>query len=468
MSKLTLSDVINLQNENTAVGTINANKNTIVTAFDNTLSRDGTSPNSMGADLDMNSHRILNLPLPVNLSEPARLQDIGNAPGYAAQALTSANNAAGSASAAATSASSAGTSATAAAASATAAANSAASTGISGLTNHGIPVANTTTSLNTSLILTNGQLVVGATGANPTVQSVSGDATLSAAGALTVTKTNGTSFASSATTDTTNASNISSGTLNINRVDASYSRGFISGLNMSGGGSTTLTINAGVSCSDDFTTLMKQTSNYTKTFAAWTVGTAAGGLDTGAIAANTWYAVYQIIRPDTGVVDYLISASFSAPTMPTNYTKKRRIGAIKTDATPNIIKFFQQGDRFIFDVGNYGLDVNGTNAPTASRTLVTLGACPPIITRGIVRVNYTNPGSATINLILTDPAQTDTAAAGTNATLTIGSTVAGVINLSGYGEIRTNSSGQIGYRGDTAAAVTLISMGFVDRRGQDD
>jgi len=72
MAKLTLSDVTNLENETTAVATINANSALIETALENTLSRDGTSPNTMGASLDMNSNRILNLPAAVGSTEPVR------------------------------------------------------------------------------------------------------------------------------------------------------------------------------------------------------------------------------------------------------------------------------------------------------------------------------------------------------------------------------------------------------------
>lgn len=80
MSKITLSSLSNLQNETTAVGVINNNSAVITTAFDNTLSRDGTSPNQMGANLDMNSNQILNLPAPATVNSPARLIDVVSNP----------------------------------------------------------------------------------------------------------------------------------------------------------------------------------------------------------------------------------------------------------------------------------------------------------------------------------------------------------------------------------------------------
>lgn len=54
----TLSDIVNIS---TSAPTINANNSRIETAFENTLSRDGSSPNQMEADLDMNGHDVLNI-----------------------------------------------------------------------------------------------------------------------------------------------------------------------------------------------------------------------------------------------------------------------------------------------------------------------------------------------------------------------------------------------------------------------
>lgn len=77
MSKLTLDDVANLQ-ITSVIAAVNANSAAIEEAFENTLSLDGTSPNEMDADLDMNSNRIYNLPAPAGLTEPVRLTDLNS------------------------------------------------------------------------------------------------------------------------------------------------------------------------------------------------------------------------------------------------------------------------------------------------------------------------------------------------------------------------------------------------------
>lgn len=76
MSKITLTNLVNLQNETTAVNAINNNNTLLTTALDNTLSRDGTTPNTMSASLDMNSNSIINLPTPASNYEPVRLIDV--------------------------------------------------------------------------------------------------------------------------------------------------------------------------------------------------------------------------------------------------------------------------------------------------------------------------------------------------------------------------------------------------------
>lgn len=76
MSKVPLSTLVSLENQTTAINLINNNSGLIENGFENTLSRDGTQPNSMNANLDMNSFRILNLPSPVSPTEPVRLGDV--------------------------------------------------------------------------------------------------------------------------------------------------------------------------------------------------------------------------------------------------------------------------------------------------------------------------------------------------------------------------------------------------------
>lgn len=81
MPKITLNDLTNLQNEQTAVAQINANNTAIEVAMENTLSRDGATPNTMGSNLDMNSNRILNLAAAVSGTEPIRKAEFDAATG---------------------------------------------------------------------------------------------------------------------------------------------------------------------------------------------------------------------------------------------------------------------------------------------------------------------------------------------------------------------------------------------------
>lgn len=72
----------------------------------------------------------------------------------------------------------------------------------------------------------------------------------------------------------------------------------------------------------------------TKTTGSWAQGNDAGGLDAGSVAVSTAYHVFLIYNPSTLVTDALISTSASAPTLPSGFTKSRRLrNGFLTDAS---------------------------------------------------------------------------------------------------------------------------------------
>lgn len=100
-----LSAVVNLQSEESARATINDNFSKITDAIENTVSRDGSTPNALESELDMDDHRILNVGDPVaggdavNLAyvtelldgiDTALLGDINDLPTLVADAETAA------------------------------------------------------------------------------------------------------------------------------------------------------------------------------------------------------------------------------------------------------------------------------------------------------------------------------------------------------------------------------------------
>jgi hypothetical protein len=68
----------------------------------------------------------------------------------------------------------------------------------------------------------------------------------------------------------------------------------------------------------------------------------AGGLDTGSFASGTWYHIYVI---DNGVAPTgLGSLSATAPTIPSGYSYKCRLGTVRTDGAGNFYRFLQIGN----------------------------------------------------------------------------------------------------------------------------
>ena len=249
-------------------------------------------------------------------------------------------------------------------------------------------------------------------------------------------------------------------------------RTFLQGLTLSNDGvtpNTIIDIAAGCACSDDSSNFMALSSAITKSInSTWAVGSGNGGLDTGAVAASTWYHVYLIMRTDTGVVDALISTSASSPTMPTNYTEKRRIGSILTDASKHIIPFTQFGDEFLWKTIVQDVADNESAPPQQTLTLTV-----PTGVRVFAYVNYlfflrSGGGQNSIIYPLDIGDQTSANWIGTAADdcgiLVRPSTVT---LPSAFWRIRTNTSAQIAYtQSGAGVGLELETLGWIDLRGK--
>ena len=245
-------------------------------------------------------------------------------------------------------------------------------------------------------------------------------------------------------------------------VTPALHRGHLCGLTLSAAGSTaTFGVAAGVATDSSNVDMLSLASAYAKTTAAWAAGSGNGALDTGSIAASTWYHAYLIKHVDTGVVDVLVSLSATSPTLPASYTLSRRIGAMKTDGSSNWVAFTQNGDEFLLLVGMQDINTSvlGTTAVLNTMTVPT-GVKVNVLIGGLWGEN-----AAQTFVLLSSPDQTDTA-----PTLGILSAIlpAGTNVTCGSFNIRTNTSGQIRMRASNSTT-TLVgtTQGWIDRRGRD-
>lgn len=76
----------------------------------------------------------------------------------------------------------------------------------------------------------------------------------------------------------------------------------------------------------------------------------ANGLDTGSLAANTWYHEFVIYNPTTATIAGLLSLSETAPTMPSGYTFSARAGSRRTRGAATFDRVRQVGNRAQYQV----------------------------------------------------------------------------------------------------------------------
>ena len=251
-----------------------------------------------------------------------------------------------------------------------------------------------------------------------------------------------------------------------NRVDitipaAPVNRGVIAGLVLSNNvtdATNDIDFTTGVCRSDDNTTDITLASALTKQLdAAWVAGTNQGMLDTGAISNATWH-LFAILNPTSGVVDVLASLSPTAPTLPSGYTKQRRIGSILR-VSAAIIPFTQRGNDFLRV--NPIQDINAKYAGS-SAILRTLSVPTGINLIALIRAQ-TNNGDA---LLLGAPEETLPVATTSNASL---ASPAALDYAAGHFAIWTNTSAQINSRlssGEVLNFLRIHTFGWTDFRGE--
>lgn len=248
--------------------------------------------------------------------------------------------------------------------------------------------------------------------------------------------------------------------------------GYIDGMVMSNAADTdhdiTIAIgacrNVQTSNSDDHN--MRLAASITKRIdAPWAVGDAAGGLDGGSVGANTWYHDFIIHDPTNGITDAIFSSNSSAPTLPTNYTKYRRIGAVLTDSSNNILPFLQTQDDFFWadPTDHQGINAGSTSASAANATFDTpLG----VKTRAHLYANVDTNAAGTV-VYFYDP---DIGSIATNPGLGngVGSIGGGAgVGDAGQVDVWTNTASQVGWISDDAGRLIDVSViGWTDPRGK--
>jgi hypothetical protein len=247
-------------------------------------------------------------------------------------------------------------------------------------------------------------------------------------------------------------------------------RGYIDGLALTVAADTDhdITVGTGMATNSTNACTMNLATAMTKRIdAAWAAGDAGGGLFSGSVGNTTWYHVFLIRKDSDNSIDAGFDTSLTAANKPAGYTYYRRLGSVLTNGSANIIKFYQIGDHFIWDVPV--LDLNGGTATTA--TAVTLST--PLGVSCLARIQQLCGGTTNVHFGgVWYPNQTDldmgTVQGRTWQIIATKDTSYGLA-LGTMLTVWTNTSSQIEYNqgNPTGQSTSIITCGWMDSRGKD-
>jgi len=209
---------------------------------------------------------------------------------------------------------------------------------------------------------------------------------------------------------------------------------------------------------------------------AWTAGNDNGGFPSAGgsgltLSNNTWYHVFVIYDVTNGLTDVGYDTNLNASVL-TNadnasaYTKYRRVGAVRTDGSANILGYSQLGDYFYWDV-----IVDAFNGgPPSSATDITLRTPLGLKTLAIIRGTGKLALNVQRNYSIWSPDQTNRIAT-VGGALPCGSrdALGDTARVANEMTIKTNTSSQVTHIVDVTGSYTVVisTEGYIDLRGKE-
>jgi hypothetical protein len=188
-------------------------------------------------------------------------------------------------------------------------------------------------------------------------------------------------------------------------------------------------------------------------------GTPSGGRDPADnLTGAKWFHVYVIGGAGKNPQPYLSTAT--APTLPSGFTSKRRVGSVRWDGAA-VVPFSQRGEEFLWK--DPPLDVDVTNFGTLA-VLRTLTVPIGFIVEAIMNVYQSGSNKA----YLSSPSVNDEV-----GSITVGPLSTFVVSANNLGartSVRTDASAQIRTRFDTSGTgetLRIATLGWTDHRGKD-